>query len=293
MQHRPLLPRSMRVLAAGTAVLALAMAPITAQADATAPSSPTDNAITVTTTGDNYQISGHLFPGTGTIRWVNSDAEMHMMEVARLQPGATVKKLLAALNSEDGEQAANAYLADGPSGTYGGPGLLTAGQGETVTMTGLQPGTYVLVCFMTDADGVPHFMQGMITTINIRGHEGTQAPSSVGTIAVNDSAIALPDDFTGQGTYAVTNTGTAPHSFSLAQLDPGVTLADFAESVGFAMGTGTQPGGGALVAGVETLSPGQTSYLTLDLTSGHYGYVSTQDIMGPDLPPQSGEFDLP
>lgn len=293
MQHRPQLRRSMRVLAAGTAALALAMAPLTAQADTSAPPAPVANAITVTSTGDNYQISGHLSPGTGTISWVNADDEMHMMEVARLQPGTTVKKLLAALNSENGEQAASKYLADGPTAAYGGPGLLTAGQGETVTMTGLQPGKYVLVCFMVDADGTPHYNQGMITTLNIRGAEHAEAPTSVGTIDVNDTGINLPQDFTGQGTYAITNTGAAPHSFSLAELDPGVGLAQFAGSVGEAMMMGTQPQGGGLIAGVETLSPGQTSYVTLSLTSGHYGYVSTEDIAGPDLPPQSGEFDIP
>jgi hypothetical protein len=51
-------------------------------------------------------------------------------------------------------------------------------------------------------------------------------------------------------------------------------------------------GGGALVGGVDELLPGQSAFLTVDLDAGHYGYVSTTDANGPEIPVQHGELDV-
>ncbi len=50
--------------------------------------------------------------------------------------------------------------------------------------------------------------------------------------------------------------------------------------------------GGVLDGGVDALLPDQTTYLTLDLEPGHYGYVSVEDANGPGMPAQHGEFDV-
>ena len=51
-------------------------------------------------------------------------------------------------------------------------------------------------------------------------------------------------------------------------------------------------GGGVLDGGVDSLLPGQSAYVTLDLPSGHYGYLSMDDAQGPTIPAQHGEFDV-
>ncbi|GGB25231.1 hypothetical protein GCM10011492_14080 [Flexivirga endophytica] len=287
MTHRT--GRSLAALAA--AGLTIALTAGTSSADPIAPAAPVANSITITSTGDNYLLHGGIRPGTATVRWVNADDEMHMMAFARLKPGVTLDKIRAAL--AQGEENAYPLLADGPDMAYGGPGMVTAGQGETVTMTHLRAGAYVLVCFMMEPDGTPHWAEGMVRILQVRGAAETEAPATAGTITVDDDGINLPAGFTGHGTYAVVDTGTAPHSFSLARLDQGTSLLDFADSVGMASGMGTQPSGGALVSGIDSLNPGQTAYVTLDLAAGHYGYLSPWDMEGPALPPQSGEVTIP
>ncbi len=282
-------PRLLAVTAA--AGLALAWSPAQALACPVAPHAPTANAITVTSTGDNYRVAGHLKPGTATIRWVNADDEWHMMTLGRLKRGVTVHKMVAALSQ--GEQAAKALLADGPDAAYGSPAVLSAHQSETVTMEHLRPGTYVMICFMAEPNGTTHWQLGMVRTIQVRGATDTESVSDEGTIAVDDDGITLPVGFDGRGTYAVRDTGTRPHNFSLAHLDHGVSLADFVGSVGQAMSTGGEPTGGELVSGIDLLAPGQRAYLTLHLPAGRYGYLSVQDLTGPGLPPQSGVIDLP
>lgn len=241
----------------------------------------------------SFDVSGSLRPGMATITLKNSDDEAHMMAVARLKPGVTFDQVKAALAKS--EDAAGPLLADGEQNSnYGTPAPVGAGQSTTVTAEHLQPGNYALVCFFNDNSGTPHFKMGMIGSLTVAGDEVTDAPHSDGTISIDDSAITMPDGFAGHGTFLVTNAGTAPHSISFARLDPGTTLDAFYQHIGETMNNGkaVDGGGGVLDGGVDTLAPGQSAYLTLDLASGHYGYVSIQDANSPTIPVQHGEFDV-
>lgn len=140
----------------------------------------------------------------------------------------------------------------------------------------------------------PHWKMGMVGELDVAGTPATEKPKSDGTITIDDKGIAMPDGFSGTGTFLVTNSGTTQHSISFARLDPGTTLATYAGSVGQAEGAGKSIDvkGGVLVGGVDALNAGQSAYVTLDLRTGHYGYISTTDAQGPALPPQHGEFDV-
>lgn len=251
---------------------------------------PIANAVTVTAPGMSYSVSGTLRPGVAAITFVNSDSVAHMLGVSRLKPGVTLDQVKAAAGQS--EDAAGALLADGPDTTYGTPAPLGAGESTTVTALDLPAGDYVLICFFADASGTPHYQMGMIGMLSVTGDPATEKPDSDGTITIDDTGTKLPDGFSGRGTYLVTNSGTTPHSISLARLDDGTTLEAYYQHVGQAMnGGGTiDGGGGTLAGGVDELAPGASAYLTIDLAAGHYGYVSTADASGPQLPAQSGEF---
>lgn len=273
------------LVGAGTILtVPLAAAPTTAGATTTA---PVGNSVVITTTGMNYKVQGTLKPGVGSITWANRDDDLHMMSMGRLKAGVTQAKLKAAAKTSD--KAVTALLADSPDTTWGGPALLTPGQTETVT-TSLQPGNYGLLCFVMGKDHMSHAAMGMVSILKVSGATQSVTPKASGTIAVGDSGIVWPAGFTGHGTYAVKDTGTKPHSLSLARLDKGVPLLQFLGSVNDAVGSGGVPRGGSLMSGIDALSPGQTAWITLDLSDGHYGYVSPEDIRGPQLPKQSGEF---
>jgi uncharacterized cupredoxin-like copper-binding protein len=253
---------------------------------------PVDNAVTITMPGMSYEVSGTLRPGVGSITLVNTDDVAHMMAFAHLKDGVTLDQAKDALGQS--EDASAALLAESPETSYGTPDLLGPGESETVTALDLKAGHYLLVCFLTAADGMPHWQMGMVGELVVKGDPATEKPADDGTITVDDSAIALPDGFTGRGTYLVTNAGQQGHNFSMARLDDGTSLVQYAGHVGQAMGTGgvIDGGGGTLVGGIDALAPGQSAYLTLDLKPGHYGYISSADMTGPDLPAQSGEFDV-
>ncbi|GAB3584426.1 cupredoxin domain-containing protein [Calidifontibacter terrae] len=254
-----------------------------------APTAPVGNQVVVDTTNMNYQVQGGVRPGIVSITWHNRDDDLHMMSMGRLKAGVTQQQLKAAAGK--GDKALGALLLDSPDTTYGAPALLSAGETETVTTT-LQSGNYALICFVMGKDHMTHAAMGMVGILKVAGATSNQAPSSSGIIAVGDNGIRWPNHFTGHGTYLVKDTGHKPHSLSLARLDRGVPLLQFAGSVNNALQSGSQPQGGKLVSGIDSLSPGQSAWITLDLTDGHYGYVSPTDISGPQLPKQAGEFDL-
>lgn len=256
------------------------------------PAAPVDNAVTITMPGMSYDVSGPLRPGIGSITLANTDDVTHMMSFGHLKDGVTLDQVKQALGQS--EDAMDALLAESPNTTYGTPDLLGAGQTETITGVDFKPGTYALVCFLMAAGGMPHWQMGMIGELTVAGDPATTKPDSAGTITIDDAGITLPDGFNGSGTFLVTNAGKSPHNISMARLDDGVTLPDYAGHVGQAMGTGApvDGGGGALVGGIDALAPGQSAYVTLDLQPGHYGYLSSADMTGPELPKQSGEFDV-
>lgn len=254
------------------------------------PRPPIRNAVRIVTNGMNYHVRGKLHPGTGAMTWVNKDDESHMMSMARLRPGVTLSEVKAALAA--GEDATMALFADSPDTVWGNPSLLGPGWSTTVTMTGLKPGKYALVCFLTDAMGRPHWQMGTVDTLRVRGKARSARPASVGTIRLSDSAIRLPHHFTGRGTYRVVNRGSAPHALSFARLLGGTSLEAYFGHVGMAMNSGgsIDGGGGRLVGGIDGLGPHRTGWVTLRLPRGRYGYVSPMDATGPGLPAQHGVF---
>jgi hypothetical protein len=264
-----------------------APAPSTTSVDAS------DNAVTVSTPGMAFDVSGPLRPGVATLTLQNDDDVSHMMAMVPLKDGVTLDQFRDALAK--GEDEATKLLAGDPEQTaYGTPAPVGPGASSTTTMVDLPAGHYALVCFFTSDDGTPHFQQGMIGELTVEGEEVTAEPDSDGRIEISDDGITLPDGFDGHGTFEVTNTGTTPHSISFAALDEGTTLDDFYQAEGQAQATGTSMDvdGGSLAGGVDNLLPGQSTYLVVDLDAGHYGYVSISDAEGPEMPAQHGEFDV-
>ena len=105
-----------------------------------------------------------LTAGTHTIKVYNGGPSEHMMITAKIAKGKTYQDVLA-------------YLKQGPNAkgqppidptTFGG--LNTLGPSQTVYLTQtFTPGTYILVCFVTDAKKhIPHVAEGMVNKITVR-----------------------------------------------------------------------------------------------------------------------------
>lgn len=256
--------------------------------------SPASNQLRVeaddTATAMSYRVQGQPHPGRVTITFVNEGEVAHEMALSLTKPGVTLDQLTAALAK--GEDEAKKLLID-PDAEIAGPGILGPGLTETTTVD-LAAGHYVVVCFLPATGGMPHVAMGMIGEFTVGGAPVTDpAPGTSGTVTLTDKSITVPSGFGAGGTYAVTNTGTKPHDFSLAALKD-QPLAALFQCVGQSMGKGTPIDDcpGTLAGGVTTLPPGRTAYLTVTLASGHYGYLSTQGDGADVAAGLQGTFDV-
>jgi hypothetical protein len=223
-----------------------------------------------------FRISGTPHAGQVAMHFVNRGRYAHEMSLLQLKEHATLSQFKKAMQQPDAETAAAKLVVD-PEGEITGPALIGPGLDETVYAP-LRAGRYVVVCFLPGPDGMPHAMMGMIAGLRVRPAAGAvAAPHSDGTVRITNHKIVLPKNFSKGGTFAVTNTGTRPHSLSLAELHGRTTLVQLFSCVGQAFATSSMidkcPG--TMAGGVSDLAPGHTAYLRVSLPRGHYGDVST------------------
>jgi uncharacterized cupredoxin-like copper-binding protein len=99
---------------------------------------------------DSIAAGSHLF------HVINDGPSIHEVDLVRLHDGATAESFLAAVAPGS---------VDPPPGTpMGGTGALSPGLSNWWPVD-LSPGTYLFICWVPDAEGVPHAMLGMVKTV--------------------------------------------------------------------------------------------------------------------------------
>ena len=99
-----------------------------------------------------------LTAGAHTIHVVNDGPTTHEIQLIRLNEGATMESFMASL--------APGSTTPPPGVFLGGVGGLSRGAENYWAVT-LEPGRYLLVCFVPDPDGTPHAMKGMVQELTI------------------------------------------------------------------------------------------------------------------------------
>ena len=138
----------------------------------------------------------------------------------------------------------------------------------------LDSGTYMMICFLPNAEGLPHFALGMALPITVTESTGpvAQEPEPSMTMGMVDFGFELSGPITaGPQIIEVTNAGGQLHEFIIARLDPGVTGQEFLEALGaFIEGTSTEPLPGEALGGFQAIDPGTRAFFEIDFTPGEY-----------------------
>ena len=114
---------------------------------------------TVTLVDYGYQSSRPFAAGTHRVLVRNAGKQAHEMEIARLLPGKTPGDLAAWAEKMAGPP---------PARFVGGVSPIAVGGANDLALT-LEPGHYVLLCFVPDAaDGKPHVAHGMVHDFTVR-----------------------------------------------------------------------------------------------------------------------------
>lgn len=213
--------------------------------------------------------------GLVTIRLMNHGQEPHHAQLLRLNSGVSFGDFTQALQDE-GEAAIQLTTLTG------GPGALSPLKSTEVTLD-LTPGDYVLACFISSEDGVPHLAKGMLKPIKVTAgsNPNKDVPDVAGTLNMRDFTFDIPDTVpAGPLTYRVVNAGPQPHELNILKLADGASISDLQS---WSPESGTPPPFEA-VGGMNGLSQGEADYVTIDLEPGQYVAICNIPDPGSGVP---------
>lgn len=230
--------------------------------------------------------------GWTTVELENRGEETHMLEFLRLPDEATYSRLRRFLGVLDTLQARleegaidsaryrTAVKSEAPSWASdpearSGPGLVTPGRTARTTVR-LEPGTYVMACFLVDSAGELHYMRGMRSKMTVtEASSGASPPEADVALTLADYEMSVDGRMTtGEQTVAVhfgerEKPQEAPYQdIRLARLEEGVSVKELVQW------DGSPPAPAELLGGAHPLPAGSTAYFTVNLEPGRYAWYS-------------------
>jgi len=203
------------------------------------------NTFTVVTTDYRFDAPAVVPAGLTTIVLVNRGHELHHVQLLRITGADTV--------------------------VAGGPNAVTPGYTAQATVM-LQPGEYLMVCWIPGPDHIPHIAKGMTRPLRVSPvtNVSLTEPRSDLTIALTEYAFALSAPLTaGRRTLRVENRGVENHEAALVRLALGRSPADVVAWIDTQVGSPPAE----FIGGMTALPGGAHAYFTLDVTPGRYALL--------------------
>jgi hypothetical protein len=220
--------------------------------------------VTVEAFDFRFEAPATIPAGTVTFRLKNSGKEIHHLWIVQLTDGKTPADFMEATKVWGSDLKMPPWAID-----IGGPNSASARRTADGTVT-LQPGTYMLVCWVPSPDGVLHVMRGMIRPLRVTASGATVAeePTPDVNLVLDDYSFVFSKPLTaGRRVIRIENRAEQSHEAVIAQLVKGRTMADAVRW----MNAG-QKGPSPVVAlgGASGLAKGRHMYITADLEPGRY-----------------------
>jgi len=160
----------------------------------------------------------------------------------------------------------------------GGVGL-TAPGGVAQTTINLEPGTYVVECYVKTPEGVFHSMYGMLheLTVTDGASVATVPEANVEMSLVNYEIVTVGELAAGENTVRVEvledPEGLLKHDIHLVRLSGEATANDVVAWMDW-LDELKAPAPAEFLGGAEDMTAGSSAYITLDLAPGNYAWVS-------------------
>jgi len=229
--------------------------------------------VTVKAYDYRFEAPARVPAGTITFRMENAGKELHHLWIVKLTGNKTPDDFTKAMRAWGTALKMPSWAID-----VGGPNSASAGTTAEGTMT-LDPGSYMLVCWVPSPDGMLHVMKGMVKPMTI-----TARPTSeVGVEPVADIDMVL-DDYTfelskpitpGRHVIRVENRAAQTHEVVIARLNPGQSAARALTWIN----DGQAGPGPAVLGGASGLAKGRHMFITVDFAPGRYAlYCVIPDV---------------
>jgi hypothetical protein len=276
--------RFARAVRLGVGLAAFLIVPAMVGASAPAAGAASTNKVTVTAGEYTYKVAGSPKPGNVEVEFKNAGVEYHMLVMAQLKKGVTVKQLTTALMSND-QSAGDKVLVNQVAPL---PGFLGPDQ-STTTIVNLKPGHYGMFCFFAAPDGKPHLAHGMVKLFDVKGAKSSFQPPTDGVAAVSltDGGITLPSTgFPAHSWVKVTNDTSVQRSLVLGEYLTSTATFEAADAYfNEFFSTGQAPAGdppASLDGGASNIPAGSSAYFEVDMKNGSYVLVSSNDELEHD-----------
>ena len=168
----------------------------------------------------------------------------------------------------------------------GGPGLTSPNETSEATVN-LEPGTYVIECYVKSEEGVFHSTEGMIEELTVtESSNAAEPPEAALQLTVSssdgittDGEINEPGEHTVQVTFA-DQTAYAHflgHDVHLVRLSDGANMEELGAWMNWATPGGLAepaPSGSRFLGGAQDMPAGSTTYIRANLTPGRYAWIA-------------------
>lgn len=156
----------------------------------------------------------------------------------------------------------------------GGSGILAPELSTDVTLY-MEPGRYVLECYMKTEDGEFHLIEGMTRELIVldQPSEATPPEAAIDITFVDGAMVMDGDLMPGRLTFRVTP-GQGGDNVHIARMNADAGAQEIAEWTNWFTVDGLRhPAPATFVGGMHLLQPGTTGYFTADLEPGRYLFV--------------------
>jgi uncharacterized cupredoxin-like copper-binding protein len=225
------------------------------------------NVVNLTATEYKFDAPAEIPAGMTTFKLTNNGKELHHAALIKLDSGKTLDDMMAGMKAMKPGSPPPSWVIPA-----GGPNAAAPGNSTSLTVN-LEPGNYVLACFIPDAKGVPHIMKGMAKALTVAPNAAANSgePASDVTVTLSDYKFDFSTPLTaGQHTLRIHTAPGQPHEFMLFQLAPGKTSSDVTKYIESGM-KGPPPG--MPLGGVAALANGRDVFYTVDLKPGKYAAI--------------------
>jgi uncharacterized cupredoxin-like copper-binding protein len=258
--------------------------------------------VDVTAVDFAFQAPDEIPSGWTTFRMANAGQQEHFLYLYRLPEDVTYERFLeeaigpftevweayasgeidqAEAGRRFGEQIPAWFFNDMVS--VGGPALTEPGETSQATVL-LEPGTYVMECYVKTPEGRWHTELGMQRKFTVTDEEtGAPMPEADVELTLSNYAIEGSSQLTsGTHTVAVRVTenpeGFMKHDLNLFRLDGETTVDEIVAWMNWMdLEEGFRaPAPGYSLGGVEHLTAGRTGFTTVQLTPGDYAWISEE-----------------
>jgi hypothetical protein len=261
------------------------------------------NVVDVIARGLEFEAPDEIPSGWATFRLSNESGMIHFAVLQRLPAGITLKdqQEQVAPVFQKGMDLLNAGEFDAAMEKFGelpewfgqiefmsGPGLTSAGQ-TTETSVYLEPGTYLLECYVK-TNGVFHSYNpspsayGMVHELTVT-EESSSAPEPRATLTItlsSERGIEIDAEPTpGKHIVAVhfedqqVHENFLGHDVHLVRLENGTDIEELAIWMDWSQPTGLQtPAPAEFLGGTNEMSAGEMAYFTVHLEPGRYAWIA-------------------